>query len=77
MTVLFYLALQHMCSLESEFESQMGEFHVKMKGKRRFFLFGLPNRSSAFLLSSFALGPVCIFQAWLGLHVCVQVTSMR
>eukprot|EP00066_Takifugu_rubripes_P019395 XP_011608661.1 PREDICTED: protein FAM65A-like [Takifugu rubripes] len=23
---------EHMCSLESEFESQMGEFHVKMKG---------------------------------------------
>jgi len=29
----FLLPLQHMCSLESELESQMGEFHVKMKGE--------------------------------------------
>lgn len=29
------LFLQHMCSLESELESQMGEFHVKMKGESR------------------------------------------
>lgn len=28
-----HLCLQHMCSLESELESQMGEFHVKMKGE--------------------------------------------
>ena len=28
-----FMCLQHMCSLESEFESQMGEFHVKMKGE--------------------------------------------
>lgn len=33
-----HLSLQHMCSLESELESQMGEFHVKMKGESFFFL---------------------------------------
>lgn len=27
-----FLCLQHMCSLESDLESHMGEFHVKMKG---------------------------------------------
>lgn len=27
------LSLQHMCSLESELENQMGEFHIKMKGE--------------------------------------------
>lgn len=35
LTALFSRRPQHMCSLESEFESQMGEFHVKMKGRRR------------------------------------------
>lgn len=71
--MLFYLGLQHMCSLESEFESQMGEFHVKMKGKPHFFpLVLLIAPLCVFLLSSF-----CIFQAWLVSHVCAQVTSMR
>ncbi|KAJ0002121.1 hypothetical protein NQD34_001917 [Periophthalmus magnuspinnatus] len=28
-----FLCPQHMCSLESELESHMGEFHVKMKGR--------------------------------------------
>lgn len=32
----FFLRVQHMCSLESEIESQMGEFHVKMKGESSF-----------------------------------------
>lgn len=27
------LSLQNMCMLESELENQLGEFHVKMKGK--------------------------------------------
>lgn len=45
--MLFYLCPQHMCSLESEFESQMGEFHVKMKGKR--------HPSLAFLIAPLAL----------------------
>lgn len=35
LTALVSRPPQHMCSLESEFESQMGEFHVKMKGRRR------------------------------------------
>lgn len=50
--MLFYLCLQHMCSLESEFESQMGEFHVKMKGKR--------HPSLAFLIAPLAL---CVSRA--------------
>lgn len=33
---------QHMCSLESELESQMGEFHVKMKGESLSALTSLP-----------------------------------
>ncbi len=30
---LLSLSLQNMCMLESELENQLGEFHVKMKGK--------------------------------------------
>lgn len=51
--MLFYLCLQHMCSLESEFESQMGEFHVKMKGKLHF--------SLAFLIAPLCVSPELIF----------------
>lgn len=71
--MLFYLGLQHMCSLESEFESQMGEFHVKMKGKLQ------PLPLCVFLLISFffSLPHFESFQAWLVSHVCVQATSMR
>lgn len=53
----FHLSLQHMCSLESEFESQMGEFHVKMKGESLFttsyFVHSVLLNSSNILISSF------------------------
>lgn len=51
--MLFHLRLQHMCSLESEFESQMGEFHVKMKGKLHF--------SLLFLIAPLSFSPEIIF----------------
>ena len=37
-----FVSLQHMCSLEGDLESQMGEFHVKMKGESLITLISLP-----------------------------------
>lgn len=63
-----------MCSLESEFESQMGEFHVKMKGKLRLSPASSWLHSACVSSSQFSR---LRFQAWPVSHVYVQVTSMR
>lgn len=61
-----------MCSLESELESHMGEFHVKMKGE-----FLCYSQVTSSFGSLYLTPPVFASQAWRASPGCVPVTSMR
>lgn len=64
-----FLSLQHMCSLESELESQMGEFHVKMKGESLSTLMWLPIPTISPVLI-FSVDSWCFRSCWLCTALC-------
>lgn len=64
-----------MCLLENELESQLGEFHVRMKGTMSC---SIPILLPACLPACCLLMPLCLLlQDWQALPGFVLVTSMR